>query len=319
MTVLQPLGDRHSHLGRPKSLSTTPTGRISRRRTGITGPPALTMALWRLLPASPAGDNVRTFSVDGRQRMAPNWNCRASDPTRHSTGPGTANSPLATGDFWQEGTGTVSGGSSTFLNLPQMATREERIRERLFPGTSTYDRDQGGFTALPIILRRVQWLFEARGWQTYTYIAMRAGPAGIAWFTLSEMAWDLGYKSVSKLRPYVDALVEMGWVERESSQGRDYYICRDPVEVLQELHKKKPFAPERLESIEELLESLKLPSIVPPSEPRKRKSETRLVRAIEAISAGREEERVARAEPVQGLKFRDIWGEAEEEPDKDPE
>jgi len=142
-----------------------------------------------------------------------------------------------------------------------MPTREERIRERLFPKVRTYNRQDGGFAAVPLILRRAQFLFEPRQWQIYCYIVMRAGPAGVAWFPLAEMAWDLGYKSVSKLKPYIDALIEDGWLVRSSSQGRDYYIARSPVRVLQRMHKKKPFPPERLESLDELLESLKLPSI----------------------------------------------------------
>jgi hypothetical protein len=139
-----------------------------------------------------------------------------------------------------------------------MPTREEKIRERLFPKVQTYDRNAGGFAALPLILRRAQFLFEPRQWQIYSYIVMRGGPAGVAWFALAEMAWDLGYRSVSKLRPYIDSLVESGWLDRSSSQGRDYYIARDPVQVLRRMHKKKPFPPERQESLDELLESLRL-------------------------------------------------------------
>jgi len=150
-----------------------------------------------------------------------------------------------------------------------MPTREERIRERLFPKVATYDRKGGGFAALPLILRRAQFLFEPRRWQVYTYIIMRAGPAGVAWFPLSEMAWDLGFASTSKLKPYVDALVADRWIERSSTQGRDYYIARNPVVVLTKFRKRNALTEDRVEAIDELLEALSLPTIgdVEPSSP----------------------------------------------------
>ena len=112
----------------------------------------------------------------------------------------------------------------------------ERIRERLFPEVETYDLDMGGFTALPLILRRTQFLFNQRKWQVYTYIQMRTGFAGVAWLTMSEMSWDLDFKSIAKLKPYVDDLVNEGWVCRSQSRGRDYYILPDPTAVLRSMN-----------------------------------------------------------------------------------
>jgi len=147
-----------------------------------------------------------------------------------------------------------------------MPSREEKIRKRLFPGASTFARATGGFTTLPLILRRAQFLFRSpRHWQVYTYIMMRSGKQGVAWLTLTEMAWDLAFKSVSKLKPYVDDLVEDGWLLRQASSGREYYLIVDPHAVIAALHKTGKLPPERVEAIDELAESLKRGLLEPDS------------------------------------------------------
>ncbi len=138
-----------------------------------------------------------------------------------------------------------------------MATREQRIRKRIFPNTVTFNRAAGGFAALPLILRRAQFLFSPRKWQVYTYVLMRTGPAGVAWLTLDEMAWDLDFRSISKLKPYVDELVADNWLQRRVAQGRDYYIVPDPLRVLESMRGK--LAEDRIDAIDELLELLKKP------------------------------------------------------------
>ena len=135
-----------------------------------------------------------------------------------------------------------------------MATREARIRTRLFAGLRTFDKERAGFVPLPIILRVAQFLFSPRGFQIYCYILMRAGPEGVAWFPLSEMAWDLDFKSLPKLKPYVDQLIDDGWLVRESSRGRDYYMAPDPIRVIDQLRKAGKVPEDRLEAIDELLE-----------------------------------------------------------------
>ena len=143
-----------------------------------------------------------------------------------------------------------------------MATREEKIRNRLFPTARTYPRATGGFTAVPVALRRAQFAFpSARHWQVYTYVMMRTGPAGVAWFAISEMAWDLDFKSVAKLKPYVDDLVEAGWLLRKNARGQDYYLVPDPLDVLGSLHKAGKLGEERVEELDELTSALGLPTI----------------------------------------------------------
>jgi hypothetical protein len=143
-----------------------------------------------------------------------------------------------------------------------MPTREERIRNRLFPGVRTFPRATGGFAALPIILRRAQFAFRTpRHWQLYTYVLMRAGPAGVAWFNLAEMAWDLDFKSIAKLKPYVDDLVTANWLLRQSSRGQDYYVVPDPLGVLAQMHKDKKLPADRVEEIDALAEALGHPTL----------------------------------------------------------
>jgi len=86
---------------------------------------------------------------------------------------------------------------------------------------------------------------------------MRTGKHGVAWLTLTEMAWDLAFKSVSKLKPYVDELVADGWLLREVSTGKDYYLVVDPHVVLAAFHKNGKLPPDRVDAIDELAESLK--------------------------------------------------------------
>ena len=137
-----------------------------------------------------------------------------------------------------------------------MATREERIRKRLFDEARPYSTEKAGFVPLPIILRRCQFLFTARAWQVYCYALLRAGPAGVAWFTADEMAFDLGFGTISKLRPYVAQLVEDGWLLEKSSKGRHYYLAPDPQLVIQKLHADGRINDERFEAIEELVDVL---------------------------------------------------------------
>ena len=134
------------------------------------------------------------------------------------------------------------------------ATREERIRNRLFPGVETFARK--GFTTLPIILRRAQFLFSPREWQVYTYVLMRTGKAGVAWLTMTEMANDLAFNSTAKLRKYVDQLVDAGWLIAHRSSAREYFIAPDPYAVLKALDKRDMISTERREELDELLDLL---------------------------------------------------------------
>jgi hypothetical protein len=133
-------------------------------------------------------------------------------------------------------------------------TREERIRARLFPGVETFTRR--GFTTLPIILRRAQFLFTPRGWQVYTYVLMRTGKAGVAWLTMTEMAYDLAFSSTAKLRKYVDQLVADGWLTTRRTSTREYFLAPDPYGVLKALDRAHRIPHERREELDELLELL---------------------------------------------------------------
>lgn len=135
-----------------------------------------------------------------------------------------------------------------------MSSRETEIRSRLFESALPYDTRRAGFVPLPIILRRCQFLFGPREWQIYSYVLMRAGPAGVAWFTLDELSYDLNFRSIPKLKPYVTALVDAGWLLHETSRGRDFYLAVDPLGVIEQMRAAGQIDPERLEGIDELLE-----------------------------------------------------------------
>lgn len=137
--------------------------------------------------------------------------------------------------------------------------RDQRIRNRLFPGVVPFEPTKGGYTALPFLLRRVQWLFDAREWQIYTYILMRLGPSGVGWLTLAEMSWDLDFRSLPKLRAYIDKLVDAGWLLHQTSRARDYFMAPNPISVIEKLASAGKLPADRIEAIDELLESLKWP------------------------------------------------------------
>lgn len=139
----------------------------------------------------------------------------------------------------------------------------ERIKERLFPEEKMIDPKKGSFSALPFILRKWQFRFEPRTWQVYTYIIMRTGQEGITWFDLKEMSFDLEYKSVSKLKPYVNKLVEEGWIRTATNSGKDYYAVRNPLVVIGEIwadtKKRATVKPDRWNDLNDLLAKLNLP------------------------------------------------------------
>jgi hypothetical protein len=118
---------------------------------------------------------------------------------------------------------------------------------------------------VPIILRRAQFLFSPRGWQIYTYVAVRTGAAGLAWMTLGEIAHDLDFKSASKLRAYVDDLVSVGWLKHRQSRGKEYFFVPDPHAVLRSLHLAGKLPAERVEDLDELLDLLDRPTLVIPA------------------------------------------------------
>jgi hypothetical protein len=142
-----------------------------------------------------------------------------------------------------------------------MGDREDKIRQRLFPNRKPFDPAQGGYAAMPFVLRRMLYRFEPRSWQVYSYVTMRIGPSGIGWLTFDEMAWDLDFRSIPKLKPYVSKLVADGWLLHAASRAREYFLVPDPVDVIRSLHAKKMIPPDRVESIDELLALLKLPPL----------------------------------------------------------
>jgi hypothetical protein len=142
-----------------------------------------------------------------------------------------------------------------------MANKNEVIRRRLFPNERSYNQKQGMFAGLPVVLRRVQRLFEPRAWQVYTYVVMRADPAGLCWFPLSEMCFDLGFESPAKLRLWVAKLTEAGWLRTASSAGKDYYFVRSPIVVLEEFLAAAKLEEEVLAAVNETLVSGGLPAL----------------------------------------------------------
>lgn len=143
-----------------------------------------------------------------------------------------------------------------------MATIEKRVRDRLFADVPIYQhRTRGGFSPVPVILRRCQFAFSPRGWQVYTYLLMRCGPEGVAWPTIHELAWDLDFASIPKLKAHVKQLIDGGWIVKRVDRGRDHYVAADPLAVLAHMRDEGRIPDDRLDAIAELLEVLRLPPL----------------------------------------------------------
>lgn len=141
-----------------------------------------------------------------------------------------------------------------------MSTRETQIRSRLFGDAMPYDTARAGFSPLPNFLRRCQTLFTPRGWQIYCWVLMKTGPGGVAWFSLEDLAYDLNFRSLPKLKPHLQKLLDDGWLLHERSRGRDYYLVPDPLRVIEEMRDRGDLVDrERIEHIDELLELLRRP------------------------------------------------------------
>lgn len=139
--------------------------------------------------------------------------------------------------------------------------KELRVKERLFPGVISFDPKTAGFSPFPSVLRHAMFLFSPRAWQILSYIMMKAGPQGVAWFPLGELQFDLGFASKAKLRTYLTELADHGWVRWEQSRGKDYFALPDPHQVLKELATKGLVSREHLETINELLEAFEREAI----------------------------------------------------------
>jgi len=145
-----------------------------------------------------------------------------------------------------------------------MARKNELIKKRLFADDIAFDPKGGGYAAFPIVLRRVQRLFEPRAWQVYSYILMRVDPSGICWFSLSEMCFDLDFESAAKLRGWVKKVTDAGWIRTTSSTGKDYYFVRDPLVVLDEKFAAGTLSEELVEAVNETLASASIPLLGSP-------------------------------------------------------
>ena len=127
--------------------------------------------------------------------------------------------------------------------------KARRIYERHFKDVRTYSSDtSGGFSQLPWVLRRVQWLFTPRAWQVLTYLMMRAGPDAVVWQTDKEIAFDLGI-GPRKLAPHIKSLVERGFIRVVDAEGQRLICIPDPLDVIRSLVASGEIRDEQLDSL----------------------------------------------------------------------
>ncbi|MGA2451661.1 MAG: hypothetical protein ABTD50_23645 [Polyangiaceae bacterium] len=135
--------------------------------------------------------------------------------------------------------------------------KARRIQERLFADSKRFSASGGKFSPLPWCLRRVLWLFAPRTWQVLTYLMMRSGQEGVTWHTDKQIALDIGV-TFRKVAPHLRQLEKQGFILMKEHDGDRYVCLLDPLFALDALVRKGAIHSERLEALNEDLETMGL-------------------------------------------------------------
>lgn len=133
-------------------------------------------------------------------------------------------------------------------------SRSQRLKEKLFADVKTFNTDGGGFVPLPAVLRAMLWFFAPRTWMTLTDIYMRTSKEGVCWFELGELGHDMDFRSKGKLRIHLRDLEDMHFIVSAEDGGKEYFAAVDPREAIIKLIADGKIPPERLDSINDVLE-----------------------------------------------------------------
>jgi hypothetical protein len=135
-----------------------------------------------------------------------------------------------------------------------------RIQARLFDDVTRFISAGGKFSPLPWCLRRVQWMFPPRTWQVYTYLVMRSGQEGVTWHTDRQIAVDIDVTH-RKVAPHLKELAALGFIALREHDGERFCCILDPFTALNALVKAGKIQGERLERLNEDLDTMGLPTL----------------------------------------------------------
>lgn len=147
--------------------------------------------------------------------------------------------------------------------MAKSSKKTARIYERHFSGVPIFEATGGKFSPLPWVLRKVQWLFAPREWQLLTYLIMRSGPESVTWQTDHEIAHDLDL-GPKKIPPYLKDLEAKGFIKIVQAEGKRYVCIVEPLEAIKGLVAAGKFPRQRMDELNDDLETMKLPPLAVP-------------------------------------------------------
>jgi hypothetical protein len=137
------------------------------------------------------------------------------------------------------------------------------IRKLFGPDARTFKTTRGGFVPLPIIYRKLFRKLSAPQVRVLVYLCTRASKYGLCYPTYEEIAHDLGLDGRKNLTPHIKELERMGFITTATSEGKKFYLINDPIVPMEHLYRAGALAQSDIDEINDLLETLKQPTISP--------------------------------------------------------
>jgi hypothetical protein len=142
-----------------------------------------------------------------------------------------------------------------------------RVRDRLFAGRKAFDSNEGRYSSLPWVFRRVLGMFPPRTWQVYSYLVLRSGREALTWQTDRQIAVDIEVTH-RKIAPHLKDLQKMGFIDVKEYDGERYVFLLDPMLALDAMATDGRLCGDRLERLNEDLETIGLPTVpIQPEQP----------------------------------------------------
>ncbi|HEY2233302.1 MAG TPA: helix-turn-helix domain-containing protein [Candidatus Angelobacter sp.] len=142
--------------------------------------------------------------------------------------------------------------------------KDVRYIRKLFGSSArTFQTTRGGFVPLPIIYRKLFRKVSAPQLRVLVYLCTRASKYGLCYPTYEEIAHDLGLDGRKNLTPHIKELEKMGFITTASAEGKRFYLINDPIVPMEHLYQNGVLRDTDIDEINDLLETLKQPTIAP--------------------------------------------------------
>jgi len=140
--------------------------------------------------------------------------------------------------------------------------KDARYVRKLFgQDAKTFKTSQGGFVPFPIIYRKLFRYITTPQLRVLVYLCTRASKYCLCYPTYEEIAHDLGLGGRKNLTPHIKALEANGFIATHTSEGKKFYLIHDPVVPISHLFKSGKLTESALDEINDLLETLKHPTL----------------------------------------------------------